>query len=173
VSTAADVRSRVLFECYRCTGKARQTDCGFISATGVLNEQHWLQRLHYLFVRSEIILTTFGYSTESEMAVLTVPLLIVVSYCIISAFAINRDEYLDMRQKLLDQERQMRVGGKVELCDSELHVNAILMKLKGKELEIARRNVTLFPPAVHFFRAKQLIDDSEVFKIIRSMPKGM
>jgi len=106
------------------------------------------------------------------MAVPTVQLLVAVSYCIIRTFATNKDEYLEMRQNLLDQERQMRVGGKVELSDSELHVNAILMKLKGKELEVARRNITCFPPALHFFRAKELIDDSEVFKIIRAMPKG-
>jgi len=46
------------------------------------------------------------------------------------------------------------------------------MQLKAKELAIARGNITTFPPAVHFFSAKTLIDDSEVFKIIKTMPKG-
>ena len=78
-----------------------------------------------------------------------------------------------MREELLDKEYQMRIGGTVNLSDAELRVNTILMNFKRKELEIARRNITNFPPAVHFFRAKELIDKSEVFRIIRSMPKGI
>ena len=83
-----------------------------------------------------------------------------------------RDEYLEIREKLLGKEYQMQIGGRMNLSDAELRVNALLMDFKRKELEIARRNVSNFPPAVHFFRAKELIDESEVFKIIRSIPKG-
>ena len=73
---------------------------------------------------------------------------------------------------MLHKEYQMRIGGKMKLSDEELRVNATLMKFKAKELDAGRRNITDFPPAVHFFRAKALIDKSDVFKIIRNMPKG-
>ena len=73
---------------------------------------------------------------------------------------------------MLHKEYQMRTGGKTRLSDEERRVNATLMKFKAKELDAARSNLTDFPPAMHFFRAKALIDKSYVFKIIRSMPKG-
>jgi len=104
--------------------------------------------------------------------VLTVALMLALCRCI-RTLPITKDEYTEMRERLLGKEYQMRTGGTVNLSDAELRVNTILMDFKRKELEIARRNVTNFPPAVHFFRAKELIDDSEVFRIIRSMPKGM
>jgi len=77
-----------------------------------------------------------------------------------------------LRNNTLREEFQMRIGGNIKLSDSERQVNSILMKLKAKELDIARGNITSFPPALHFFRAKPLIDKSEVFKVIRSIPKG-
>jgi len=84
----------------------------------------------------------------------------------------NKDEYLTLRNSMLHKEYQMRTGGTMKLSDDELRVNATLMKFKANELEAARNNVTNFPPAVHFFRAKALIDKSDVFRIIRNMPKG-
>ena len=84
----------------------------------------------------------------------------------------NKDEYLRLRNNTLHKEYQMRIGGNIRLSDAELRVNDILMKLKAKELDVARTNTTKFPPAVHFFRAKPLIDKSEVFTLIRNMPKG-
>jgi len=100
-------------------------------------------------------------------------MLILALCCCIETLPTTKDEYLEMREELLDKEYQMRIGGTVNLSDAELRVNTILMNFKRKELEIARRNITNFPPAVHFFRAKELIDKSEVFRIIRSMPKGI
>jgi len=109
------------------------------------------------------------------MAAMQVLCLLVVfqalSNCI-SALQMNKDEYLRLRNYMLYKEYQMRTGGRLKLSDAELRVNNTLMKLKAKELDIARRNVTDFPPAVHFFRAKALIDKSEVFKMVRNMPKG-
>jgi len=97
--------------------------------------------------------------------------LFAVSYCV-NMFKINKDEYLSLRNNILHKEYEMRTGGKIKLSDAERRVNDTLMKLKAKELDIARTNTTNFPPAVHFFRAKALIDKSEVFNIIRNMPKG-
>jgi len=93
------------------------------------------------------------------------------SHCVY-LFQMNKDEYLTLRNSMLRKEYQMRTGGTMKLSDDELRVNATLMKFKAKELEAARNNVTNFPPAVHFFRAKALIDKSDAFRIIRNMPKG-
>jgi len=90
----------------------------------------------------------------------------------VNVYEMNKDEYLRLRDEMIQKEYRMRTGGMIKLSDDELRVNATLMNLKAKELEAARRNVTNFPPAVHFFRAKALIDKSDVFKIIRNMPKG-
>ena len=54
----------------------------------------------HLFLNLKTFLFNFFH-----MAVPTVQLLVVVSYCIIRTFATNKDEYLEMRQNLLDQER--------------------------------------------------------------------
>jgi len=109
------------------------------------------------------------------MAVIEVLSLLVVLLALshsVDVFTINKDEYLSLRNDILHKEYEMRTGGKIRLSDAECRVNNILMKLKAKELDIARTNITNFPPAVHFFRAKALIDKSEVFNIIRVMPKG-
>ena len=90
----------------------------------------------------------------------------------VDMYQMNKAEYLKLRNATLLKECQMRIGGKMKLSDSERQVNHILMSLKAKELDIARENITNFPPAVHFFRAKALIDKSKVFKMIRNIPKG-
>ena len=107
----------------------------------------------------------------SDMTVLILTLTLAFCRCI-NTLPITKDEYVEMREKLLVSEHRMQTGGALNLTDAELGVNAILMNLKRKELDVARGNVSHFPPAVHFFRAKELIDNSDVFKIIRSMPKG-
>jgi len=90
----------------------------------------------------------------------------------VNMYQMDKDEYLRLRNNMIGEEYQMRTGGKMKLSDTERQVNDILMKLKAKELELARKNITNFPPAVHFFHAKALIDKSEVFKMIRNIPKG-
>jgi len=89
-----------------------------------------------------------------------------------NTFQTSKDEYLKLRNSMLHKDYQMRFGGDIKLSDAELQVNDRLMKLKAKELDLARTNTSEFPPAVHFFRAKALIDKSEVFSIIRNIPKG-
>jgi len=106
------------------------------------------------------------------MADVQVLVLLLLLECCVNAFQVNKDEYLRLRNEVLDKEYQMRIGGKITLSDAEHMVNDRLMKLKAKEMDVARMNATNFPPAVHFYRAKELIDKSEVFKMIRNMPKG-
>lgn len=57
------------------------------------------------------------------------------------------------------------------LSRQEQQLSTKLVNLKKKEVE---RAITTgqFPPSMHFFRAKSLIDQSAVFSILKRMPKG-
>lgn len=49
--------------------------------------------------------------------------------------------------------------------------NKRLMALKKAEMKQFMKTQT-FPPSMHFFQAKNLIEKSEVFNILKKMPKG-
>ena len=85
----------------------------------------------------------------------------------------DRDSYLRARNDILLEERNQRIGHDVILNQNEERVNGILMKFK--ELEINRSRTTNdepFPPSVNFLVGKPLVEKSQVFQIIKSMPKG-
>ena len=50
-------------------------------------------------------------------------------------------------------------------------VNQTLMAMKEAEYKAGIQQKP-FPPAMHFFHAKPLIDKSDVFDVIKMMPKG-
>ncbi|XP_045056497.2 adenosine deaminase 2 isoform X4 [Desmodus rotundus] len=71
------------------------------------------------------------------------------------------------RKQLLWRERMMRLGGQLVLTREEKLANQILMARKEAETRSPQ-----FPPSMHFFRAKHLIEKSAVFHILKKMPKG-
>lgn len=71
------------------------------------------------------------------------------------------------RDLLMREEALRQTGGRVVLTATEQKLDARLHRLKEKELSAAQ-----FPPAVHFFRAKTLIQESPIFKLLQKMPKG-
>ncbi|XP_055976181.1 adenosine deaminase 2 isoform X2 [Sorex fumeus] len=75
------------------------------------------------------------------------------------------------RKQLLTREKMMRLGGKLVLNREEKLANVKLMALKKAEMLEALRTQK-FPPSMHFFQAKSLIEKSEVFKVLQRMPKG-
>lgn len=79
--------------------------------------------------------------------------------------------YMTSRDELLAKERGQRVGGRLVLSEKEQKVNLMLMAMKDEEYE-AGLSGEPFPPAMHFMLAKHLIDKSEVFDVIKMMPKG-
>lgn len=89
---------------------------------------------------------------------------VTISFC--SAIPIN-----DTRNQLLMKEKMMRLGGHLVLKEEEELANSKLMLLKRAEMMEAKRTQT-FPPSMHFFQAKNLIEKSEVFNILKKMPKG-
>ncbi|XP_017267151.1 adenosine deaminase 2-A isoform X2 [Kryptolebias marmoratus] len=71
------------------------------------------------------------------------------------------------RDLLMRQEASRQTGGLLTLTAAERRLDASLRRLKEQEMSAAR-----FPPAVHFFKAKPLIERSSIFKLLQKMPKG-
>ncbi|KAL6116719.1 ada2 [Pungitius sinensis] len=71
------------------------------------------------------------------------------------------------RDLLMRQEASRQMGGGVTLTAAERRLDADLRRLKEREMSAAQ-----FPPALHFFKARPLIRESPVFKLLQKMPKG-
>lgn len=65
------------------------------------------------------------------------------------------------------QEVSRQTGGRMILTAGEQKLDVYLHQLKEKEMSAAQ-----FPPAIHFFKAKPLIQKSSIFKLLQKMPKG-
>ncbi|XP_064591900.1 adenosine deaminase 2 isoform X1 [Zonotrichia leucophrys gambelii] len=75
------------------------------------------------------------------------------------------------RDSLMQQEKAHQTGGNLVLSRQEQQLSTKLADLKKKEVEAAIATGQ-FPPSMHFFKAKSLIDQSKVFSILKRMPKG-
>ncbi|XP_053574835.1 adenosine deaminase 2 isoform X2 [Bombina bombina] len=75
------------------------------------------------------------------------------------------------RDVLIRREDINRSGGNIVLEQIERYANNRLMDLKEVEYNESRRT-GIFPPSMHFFRARELIQQSKVFNILKKMPKG-
>lgn len=64
-------------------------------------------------------------------------------------------------------EASRAIGGGVVLNKKEKLLDEKLYQMKQQEMEAPD-----FPPAMHFFKAKSLIDASPVFRFLQKMPKG-
>ena len=80
-------------------------------------------------------------------------------------------DYLAERKILMDKDTVNRTGQSLVLSDNEKRANAILMGWKRKELDSAFAT-SQFIGAESFITAKSKIEQSQVFKIIKKMPKG-
>lgn len=75
------------------------------------------------------------------------------------------------RDSLMQEEKAHQTGGNLVLSRQEQQLSTKLVNLKKKEVEAAI-TTGQFPPSMHFFRAKSLIDQSTVFSVLKRMPKG-
>lgn len=76
------------------------------------------------------------------------------------------------RNEVLDIEEKIRMGTVPQLTEKEEMVNDILLTIKDNELDKGFNDSSQFLASHHFFRVKEKIEQSEVFKIIQLMPKG-
>jgi adenosine deaminase CECR1 len=108
-------------------------------------------------------------------------IIILVTFIIIIGAAVvttmltssDSDNYLQERATILSREESTFYGHNVNLTAKEILVNKILLKEKTEELIVGYKNSSNFLPSVHFFQAKDRIDKSPVFAIIKKMPKAM
>lgn len=84
----------------------------------------------------------------------------------------NEDEFLQKRYLMKKTEKTRSVGGNIKLTSKEIETNAVILSAKKRELEKAYKNESEFLPSQHFFQAKNKIQQSEVFEIIKKLPKG-
>ena len=93
----------------------------------------------------------------------------VVTYLPLLWFVRGTDGMPDPAQRdmLIREEASMQTGGRVMLTAAEQKLDAYLHRLKEQEMSAAQ-----FPPAMHFFKAKPLIQKSSIFKLLQKMPKG-
>lgn len=80
-------------------------------------------------------------------------------------------EYRAARERLIAEDRAMRLGAGLGLSADEEEANRRLMALKQQELDRTRE---YFPPAESFLKekTKQLVAESPVFAVMKRLPKG-
>ncbi|XP_074534533.1 adenosine deaminase 2-A [Halichoeres trimaculatus] len=93
-----------------------------------------------------------------------VAFLLLLVYCSSCGFSIPDPR---QREALMRLEASMQTGGQVVLTDAEQRLDALLFKMKQEEMK--GRD---FPPAMHFFKARHLINKSPIFSLLQRMPKG-
>ncbi|XP_037897745.1 uncharacterized protein LOC119642622 [Glossina fuscipes] len=76
--------------------------------------------------------------------------------------------YLDSRNKLIKRGRRHSLGGKLELTEKEKEVNRIFMKHKINELSLAFNDTSQNSPAMHFFKAKDVIENNLLLRVLFS-----
>lgn len=81
-----------------------------------------------------------------------------------------KSQYLALRNELMSDEAQLRTAATVALNSDEQLVNQKLMELKLNEINSYANGS--FPPSIHLFQAKPLIEKSAVFSILKTVPKG-
>lgn len=82
------------------------------------------------------------------------------------------ERYKELRDDLMNIHQSRALGSDVLLNEEEQQFNAILMDLKADELARGFENPFNFTPARHFFDTIKSVESSQLFQLIRKMPKG-
>nr|XP_014089991.1 adenosine deaminase 2 isoform X2 [Bactrocera oleae]XP_014089992.1 adenosine deaminase 2 isoform X2 [Bactrocera oleae]XP_036224242.1 adenosine deaminase 2 isoform X2 [Bactrocera oleae]XP_036224257.1 adenosine deaminase 2 isoform X2 [Bactrocera oleae] len=81
-------------------------------------------------------------------------------------------KYAQQREQMIEAEQLLLTGGHLQLDENELQAHQIFMHHKLMELTYGMEHPHEHAPALHFFKAKPFIEQSNVFKFIQAMPKG-
>lgn len=90
----------------------------------------------------------------------------------LSARVISEKHINQYKERLINEELLLAVGGRVNLTDDEKKANEVLMHWKNKEVDEAFENSQYNNFSKHYFAYKDDIWKSKVYQIIRKMPKG-
>lgn len=82
------------------------------------------------------------------------------------------DEYVQQRTTLIQNETDLGFESDVSLSQSEKLANEIIMRAKKMELDAGHIDPHSFAPSRHIFEVLGQIKNSDLFKILRKMPKG-
>lgn len=98
-------------------------------------------------------------------------LFVIYTACYVTA-EYDYDSYKSQREKIIEEEAILSVGGNAVLSTAEESVNNCLMGHKFKEADYSFENPQYLNFSHHYFTYKNKIRDSKVFEIIKAMPKG-
>ncbi|KAL1518154.1 hypothetical protein ABEB36_001822 [Hypothenemus hampei] len=101
----------------------------------------------------------------------TIVLLSITNCQFQSAADVLDNNYLRIRNNLIEQDRNNFFGAAVQLSPNEEVVNQHLIKLKKSELDFFKSNSS-FLPGKNFLLVKNYISQSKVFQFIQRIPKG-
>ncbi|XP_030762902.1 adenosine deaminase 2-like [Sitophilus oryzae] len=83
------------------------------------------------------------------------------------------DTYVDERSRLINEEKRIfMVNGGGNLSEKEEVVNRLLLRWKKDELDESYKNSSRLAASENFLVAKDDIEQSKVFQLIRKLPKG-
>lgn len=102
----------------------------------------------------------------------SINLIIVILFLFSAVIAVPPYDYWTLRARILANEQERMFGGRLDFEHGERAANEVLMTIKRAEFDKALHNVSLFLPARNFLETREEIEKSEIFKIIRKMPKG-
>ncbi|XP_059048961.1 adenosine deaminase AGSA-like [Achroia grisella] len=91
---------------------------------------------------------------------------------VLSTVSDRYENVINERDTLFKKEIDMMLGSDIVLSDSEEKVNEIIIELKHRELDTGLLEPGQFNVSKHFFEYKETIKETNLFKIIKRMPKG-
>lgn len=76
------------------------------------------------------------------------------------------------RNEVLDAEEVQRMGYHPKLGSDEARVHEIVTRVKDAELSLGFNDSSKYLASHHFFRVKEQIEQTELFRLLQLMPKG-
>ena len=82
------------------------------------------------------------------------------------------DSYMEQRNRIQLTEQHETIGGHIVLTSDEQKIDAILLQAKQREINQSLDNGMPFAVGNNFLLSRDQYEQSDVFKIIKKMPKG-
>ena len=97
--------------------------------------------------------------------------ILLLSLILRCADAEKSESYLDLRQQLVENDRNQRFDADLTLNEKEEELNELMIKLQ-KDMLRSYNAQSFFPPAEPFYQSKAHIEKTTLFKLFQKMPKG-